>query len=109
MAGCIFLHTQISGVGRERKWTRAVGVRSTYAERVTCPCSIDHVSDSGTGVAKASYLSRRYIKEGPLPLLPSATHWDIVDMPATTLDDTAPPGYTTVHGFYRFTDIFYEW
>jgi len=30
-------------------------------------------------------------------------------MPATTSDDTAPEGYTTVHGYYRFTDIFYEW
>jgi len=30
-------------------------------------------------------------------------------MPVATLDDTAPEGYTTVHGYYRFTDIFYEW
>ena len=30
-------------------------------------------------------------------------------MPVATSDDTAPEGYTTVHGYYRFTDIFYEW
>jgi len=30
-------------------------------------------------------------------------------MPAATSVDTAPEGYTTVHGYYRFTDIFYEW
>ncbi|KAF9652173.1 hypothetical protein BDM02DRAFT_3089827 [Thelephora ganbajun] len=30
-------------------------------------------------------------------------------MSVATSDDTAPEGYTTVHGYYRFTDIFYEW
>lgn len=30
-------------------------------------------------------------------------------MPVATPDDTAPEGYTIVHGYYRFTDIFYEW
>ena len=30
-------------------------------------------------------------------------------MPVATQDDNTPEGYTTVHGYYRFTDIFYEW
>ena len=30
-------------------------------------------------------------------------------MPAANAEDVAPEGYTTVHGYYRFTDIFYEW
>ena len=54
-------------------------------------------------------LNRGYINEEPPSFFPSATHWGIVDMPVATSDDTTPEGYTTVHGFYRFTDIFYEW
>jgi len=30
-------------------------------------------------------------------------------MPVATSNDTAPEGYTLVHGYYRFTDVFYEW
>ena len=45
------------------------------------------------------------------PFLPSQPHrWrHRFDMPVATSDDTAPEGYTTVYGYYRFTDVFYEW
>jgi hypothetical protein len=42
-------------------------------------------------------------------LFPSHTLGFRFDMPVATADNSAPEGYKTVHGYYRFTDIFYEW
>ena len=50
-----------------------------------------------------------YKGERPSLLSPSHTFGPCFDMPVATLDNTTPDGYTTVHGYYRFTDIFYEW
>lgn len=58
---------------------------------------------------QASHLNHEYINEESFPShFTPATHQDI-DMSVATPDDAAPEGYTTVHGYYRFTDIFYEW
>src|ERR1700753_2916232 len=51
----------------------------------------------------------RILKREALLVTPSHTFGPRFDMPVATLDNTAPDGYTTVHGYYRFTDIFYEW
>ena len=97
------------------RWTRPVEFNKSVSE-VTCAFEaiIPRNGDGWPGFCGGECghcfpLESRLYKRG-IPTSHTQPHvGDIVDMSAATSDDTAPEGYTTVHGFYRFTDIFYEW
>ena len=99
----------------DSEWEDGEVVNATRRCTRSRACSSRRRSYLGTDncivwVATASHLGHGYINQVvSFSFSLSATHWDIVDMPTATSDDTAPEGYTTVHGYYRFTDIFYEW